>query len=190
MSLLFDQLKPSYSNLFKNMVVNHESVPELQESVSKIQKGIPQYKEVQAATGVDWKFIAIVHSMECNCRFDEHLHNGDSLSKRTVNVPAGRPLKGNPPFTWKDSAIDSLTLQKLNGAIDWSIEGILFQLEVYNGMSYRHLKVPINTPYLWSGSNQYISGKYVKDHVYDPNAVSKQIGGALILQQLIKNGSV
>lgn len=186
MSLLFEQLKPSYSNLYKNMVVNNDALPNLQDTVAKIKKGIPQYKEVQSATGVDWKFIAIVHSLECNCRFDEHLHNGDSLKNRTVNVPAGRPLKGNPPFTWKDSAIDSLAFQKLNGAIDWSIEGILFQLEFYNGSGYRHIKTPINTPYLWSGSNQYVSGKFTSDGKYDPHAISKQIGGALILQQLLK----
>ena len=185
MSLLFDQLKPSYSNLYKNMVVNHDALPNLQDTVAQIKKGIPQYKEVQAATGVDWKFIAIVHSLECNCRFDEHLHNGDSLKKRTVNVPAGRPLKGNPPFTWKDSAIDSLNYQKLNGSIDWSIEGILYQLESYNGWGYRN-NHGINTPYLWAGSNLYQHGKYTSDGHFDQNAVSKQIGGALILQKLLK----
>ena len=181
---LFQQLKPSYTNLFGKMVVNHEAMPELQDIVSNIKKGEAQYKEVESATGVPWRFIGIIHSMECNCSFKEHLHNGDPLTHRTVQVPSGRPLNGNPPFTWKDSAIDALSMRHLNGANDWSIEGILYQLEAYNGWGYRN-NHGINSPYLWAGSNQYTSGKYVSDGKYDPNAVSKQIGGALLLKYLL-----
>jgi len=181
---LFQQLKPSYTNLFGKMVVNHDAIPDLNEIVFTIQKGEAQYKEVEAATGVPWRFIGIIHSMECDCSFKEHLHNGDPLTKRTVQVPAGRPLTGNPPFAWKDSAIDAITMRHLNGANDWSIEGILYQLEAYNGWGYRNFH-GINTPYLWAGSNNYTSGKYVADGKYDPNAVSKQIGGALLLKYLL-----
>jgi lysozyme family protein len=75
-------------------------------------------------------------------------------------------------------------MRHLSAANDWSIEGILFQLEAYNGWGYRNHH-GINTPYLWSGSNQYTSGKYVADGKFDPTAVSKQIGGALLLKYLL-----
>jgi lysozyme family protein len=167
------------------MVVNHDSANELQGQVALIKKGITHYKEVATLTGIDWKFIGIIHSMECNCRFDEHLHNGDPLTARTIHEPAGHPLLGNPPFTWKDSAVDALHLEGFKAADDWTIEGILFHLEAYNGWGYRN-NHGINSPYLWAGSNQYTSGKYVSDGHFDPHAVSKQIGGALLLKYLIQ----
>ena len=47
-----------------------------------------------------------------------------------------------------------------------------------------------HTPYLWSFSNQYTSGKFVQDGVFDPNAISKQCGAAVILSQMVRNGLV
>jgi len=38
--------------------------------------------------------------------FKLHLHNGDPLTARTVNVPKGRPKTGQPPFAWGISAKD------------------------------------------------------------------------------------
>jgi lysozyme family protein len=181
---LLEQLKPSYANLWGKMVIKHEALPNLQEYVENIKKGIDQYKAVEAAIGVPWRFVGIIHCMECDCSFKQHLHNGDPLTARTVQVPEGRPLRGNPPFAWHDSAIDALTMRHLSAANDWSIEGILFQLEAYNGWGYRNHH-GINTPYLWSGSNEYTSGKYVADGKFDPNAVSKQVGGALLLKYLL-----
>ena len=123
--------------------------------------------------------------MEVNidAKADEHLHNGDPLTARTVHVPAGRPLTGNPPFTWHDSAVDALNQMGLSGANDWSIEGTLYHLEQYNGFGYR--SKGINSPYLWSGSNLYTKGKFGSDNQYNPDLVSKQTGAALILKYLI-----
>jgi hypothetical protein len=120
--------------------------------------------------------------MECSCSFNKHLHNGDPLAGRTVRVPRGYPKKGNPPFSFFDSAVDALNVEGFTQWPDWSISGMLYCFERYNGFGYR--KKNINSPYLWSGSNQYSKGKYVKDGVYDPQAVSSQIGTAVILRRL------
>jgi len=48
----------------------------------------------------------------------------------------------------------------------------------------------IPTPYLWSGSQHYRKGKYVADHVFDPEAVSGQVGAAVLLKALIDLGAV
>ena len=65
---------------------------------------------------------------------------------------------------------------------DWSIPIALFLFEKYNGMGYRALHVP--SPYLWSFSDRYTSGKFVADHQFDPNAVSQQCGAAVMLKAL------
>src|SRR4029077_15766876 len=57
---------------------------------------------------------------------------------------------------------------------DWTIGPLLTKLEEYNGLGYAARGVP--SPYVWSGTDQYRSGKYVRDGIYDPNAVDSQPG--------------
>ena len=66
---------------------------------------------------------------------------------------------------------------------DWSLERMLYRWESYNG--FRSRRNGINTPYLWSFSNNYAKGKFVADNVWDPNAVSKQCGAAVLLRVLV-----
>ena len=124
--------------------------------------------------------------MECGFNFGTHLHNGDPLSARTVHVPKGRPADGEPPFTWLESARDSLVLKKLDRIDDWSLPHMLYLLEAYNGFGYRPQFVP--TPYLWSFSNLYTAGKFTADGKFDANAVSKQCGAAVMLRMLQERG--
>ena len=56
-------------------------------------------------------------------------------------------------------------------------------LEEYNGLGYASRGVP--SPYVWSGTDQYRSGKYVRDGVYDPNAVDSQLGCAGLLMAMM-----
>lgn len=135
------------------------------------------------SSGVPWYFIACVHYMECSFSFKRHLHNGDPLTGFTVHVPAHRPMVGhNPPFTFEESAVDAIKLMKYDQVTNWSLPFILLKLEGYNGFGYN--KKGIHTPYLWSFSNHYTKGKYVKDGVYDADAVSTQLGAAVILKRM------
>lgn len=52
--------------------------------------------------------------------------------------------------------------------------------------AYRLIGVP--TPYLWSFSNLYIKGKFLKDHVFDPEEASKQVGAGLVPRTLVNKG--
>lgn len=115
--------------------------------------------------------------------FNSHLYNGDPLTGRTVHVPAGYPINGEPPFTWEFAAADALRYEEWDKWHDWTIDGIAYLLEKYNGFGYRHRGVP--SPYLWAGSNIYTKGFYVGDGVFDPNAVSKEIGGMTMLKYFI-----
>jgi lysozyme family protein len=43
----------------------------------------------------------------------------------------------------------------------------------------------VATPYLWSYSDHYDKGKFVADGKYNPDAVSKQVGAAILLKELM-----
>jgi lysozyme family protein len=155
---------------------------------NKLVNNRPRYEEVAAATRARWWFIGIAHALEATLNFQGHLHNGDPLSRRTVNVPAGRPIQWNPPTDWLSSAIDAISVEGFAGQNDWSLARAIHRFEGFNGYAY-HRK-GINSPYLWSFSNQYAKGKYVRDGVYDPNAVSAQCGAAVMLKALQVSGDV
>jgi lysozyme family protein len=153
--------------------------------VKRLNQGRPTYEQVGAdLNGIPWFFIGITHGMEGGFNFSAHLHNGDPLTARTVQVPAGRPRAGAPPFTWRQSAADAMTMKGFHQVTDWSTPHMLYLLERYNGLGYRVNGLP--TPYLWSFSNLYEKGKFVADGQYDPQAVSKQCGAALMMKAVIE----
>lgn len=150
---------------------------------SRISAGKYRYLQVTAQTGVPWQIVGVIHNMECALSFAKHLHNGDPLTARTRQIPSGRPKTGTPPFTWLESAVDAMEIDGFAKWQDWSPEGALYMLERYNGMGYR--KRGEDNPYLWAGSNHSDErGKFVQDGKFDKNAISKQIGVALLLKAL------
>lgn len=181
LNLSFDALAPDYAHLWETATLLPSRKAAADATAAKIIANMDRYKKVEAATSVPAVIVGIIHAMECGLNFSKHLHNGDPLTRRTTHVPAGRPKTGSPPFTWEESAIDALTMEGLNKVGAWTPEVFCYQLEKYNGTGYRRLKTPINSPYLWSGTNQYSRGKYVSDGRYDPNAVSGQSGAVAIL---------
>ena len=60
--------------------------------------------------------------------------------------------------------------------------GTLTMLERYNGLGYASRGAP--SPYIWSGTDQYKAGKYVRDGVYDPNHVDTQPGCAALIKEM------
>jgi lysozyme family protein len=145
---------------------------------------------VSAKTGVPWWWIATAHQMESGGSFTRHLHNGDPLTARTVQVPKGRPKTGKPPFSWTDSAIDALTMSphELDKVERWGIARALYELERYNGFGY--FAHQINSPYLWSYTTLYEKGKYVADGKWSASAVSKQCGAAAIIKAMVAAGMI
>ena len=130
--------------------------------------------------GLKWWLVGVIHQMECSQNFSRYLGNGQPLNQVTTIEPIGR----GPFPTFEAGAIDALKLQNANDITDWSIDGVLHFLEGYNGYGYSKYH-NMNSPYLWSGSNQYTSGKYVADGKFDANAVSQQVGVALLLKVII-----
>jgi lysozyme family protein len=188
--LLTPSLKEEYEKLFTNCSITPARLTDLESIINKIILNKNRYKSVGDKLSIPWYFIGVIHNMESSLNFAKHLHNGDPLTGRTKNVPKGRPLTGNPPFTWEESAEDALRLQKLHQWKDWSLSGILFKLELYNGAGYRLKHPHVLTPYLWSYSSHYKAGKYVADGTWSETAVSKQCGAAVILRRMAEKGEI
>lgn len=177
-------LREEYERLFSTCAVHPERMQAIIKAISSIQANRSRYENAAGIMGIPWFFVAAVHSMESGLLFDRHLHNGDPLSQRTVHVPAGRPKKGKPPFTWEESAADALSLRRLDVKTDWSLAGTLYQLEKYNGWGYRLHHPRVLSPYLWSFSQHYKNGKYTADGKWSDKAVSTQCGTAVLLRRM------
>jgi len=186
---LTTKLSNEYQELFASAVVNPAKQAAVKVMQDKITANRSRYEEVEQSTKVPWFVVATIHSLEGSLNFKTHLHNGDPLTARTVHVPKGRPL-GKPPFTWEESAIDALQFDGLTTVPKWTLPMILFKLEGFNGFGYRTRHPEVLTPYLWSFTNHYQKGKFVADGKFDPNAVSKQCGGAAILKALSLDGTI
>ncbi len=183
-------LKIEYENLFNSCILRPERITAIEELIRRLTANKERYQTVSEMQGVPWSFVAVIHTLEADQNFSKHLHNGDPLSGRTIQVPAGRPKKGNPPFTWEESTADALSFKGLSSRIDWSLAGTLYQLERYNGWGYRLYHPHVLTPYLWSFSNHYTSGKYISDGTWSDTAKSKQGGSAVLLRRMAETGLI
>lgn len=180
------QLADDYLRCWAACRIRPERRKDVEKATDAMLQGRTRYEAVSARSGgVPWQLIGIMHGLECGYSFFKHLHNGDSLAGPTTHVPAGRPPGWNGTGTWEDSAVDAVRF-KFKGITDWSLPQVLFALESFNGFGYRPKGV--RSPYLWSFSNLYTKGRFVADHVYDPESVSKQVGSALVLKMLEERG--
>jgi lysozyme family protein len=182
-STKYEDLQEEYQSCFERCEMRADFSDNVAYYVKRLKQGKPNYQLAESETAVPWVFIGLIHGMECGFNFAGHLHNGDRLTARTANVPKGCPKKGEPPFTWIQSAQDALRMKKLDKVIDWSVPHMLYLLEGYNGFGYRRRGLP--SPYLWSFSNIYEKGKFVADGKFDPSAVSKQCGAGLLLKAIL-----
>lgn len=175
----FPAVSAEYRAFFDTCEIRSNRRAEVQARVSRLLDHAPRYKALGEQLGMPWFFIAIIHSLEAGSNFATHLHNGDPLTSKTTHVPAGRPASGSAPFTWEASARDALAMKGYVGQTDWSTSRMLHRWEAYNGFGYRTRGLA--SPYLWSFSQHYTKGRFVKDHVFDPDSVSQQCGAAVLL---------
>jgi len=140
-----------------------------------------RYQAVAARTGVPWAVIAVIHEREASQDWHSQLGQGDPLDRVSTHVPKGR----GPFGTWEDGAVDALVNCAPYAARnkDWSVGGTLAKLEEYNGLGYAARGMP--SPYIWSGTDQYRSGKFVRDGVFNPDAVDRQAGCAALLKAMM-----
>jgi len=140
------------------------------------------YLKLQELTGVPWFAVAMIHERESGQKWDRSLAQGDPWNKKSTHVPKGRvPFK-----SFVEAGVDALVkcAPYASKWKDWSPGGMLTLQEMYNGLGYANKGRP--SAYVWSGTNQYVSGKYVSDGVYDPNAVDSQLGCAVMLKAMME----
>lgn len=178
---LTKELREEYVQLYNSIEVDSMGAKYVARKISNNQN---RYMEVAAHTKIPWYVIGAIHAMEAGLHFTRNLHNGQRWDKKTTIVP-----KDVGPFSsWEESAVDAMQdLKNKLGFEAWFIPEICFAFEKHNGWGYRKYHSHVNSPYLWSGSNHYTSGKYVADGKWDEDAVSKQVGAMCLIKILMPN---
>jgi lysozyme family protein len=187
---LTSTLREEYGRLFDSCHILPQNQAEVDRAATRIAGNRDRYSDLGTRLQVPWYVIGVIHCRESSLNFNCHLHNGDPLTARTVQVPAGRPRTGSPPFTWEVSAEDALRIEKLDKWTDWTIPGTLYSLEGYNGFGYRVHHPEVKSPDVWSFSCVYTAGMYVADGTWSPTAKSKQCGAAVLLRRLAEIGAI
>jgi lysozyme family protein len=184
--VLTDELRHDYQQMFATCVIHPQWATEVNEITSALVADRERYQTVSQKLNVPWFVVAVLHASDAGRDFSVHPHNGDPLTERTRHLPNGRPVEGEPPFCWEDSAADALRLYHFDLWRDWSIAGILFLLEGHGGWGYRlhHSEVP--SPYLWNYSTHYIQGKYVTDDTWSETSIAQRCGAAVLLRRLVE----
>lgn len=156
--------------------------PEFGPVAKKLVAAKERYQAVSVKTGVPWFVIAVIHQRESSQNWNGSLAQGDPWNRVSTHVPRGR----GPFPSWEAAAIDALAVCPPYASkwTDWSPGGSLTLLELYNGKGYFNKGIP--SPYVWSGTDQYRSGKYVSDGVFDPTAVDKQLGCAGLVMAMMQ----
>lgn len=143
-----------------------------------------RFLAVEKRNNVRWFAVAIIKEREAGSdpAFKRSIAQGDPWDVKSKNVPKNR----GPFKSWDDAADDALINCSPYAARwqDWSAGGMMTILEKYNGVGYANRGLP--SPYIWSATNQYVKGKYVRDGVFDPEFVDQQIGCAALLLAMQK----
>jgi lysozyme family protein len=168
----FEALAPEYDALLARTVITRGG--EVEAVANKLLRFVDQgrYAPVSAGTGVPQVWMATSFEREASSNFADSPAQGDRWDRRSVHVPAGR----GPFSDWKSAAIDAYRIDGLQlvGTPNWTWARFCYEGEVFNGMGYR--AHGIHSPYLWAGTNNYSSGKYVADGVWSSSAVDQQLG--------------
>lgn len=183
-------LKAANARRWAAMHVKADKIAEFDKTAARLVASKTRYQKISTATGVPWHAIAVIHEREAGGNFNAQLGQGDPLGQVSVHEPAGRgPFLNHPDDPPGEDAFYRGALDALIDCPphaskwqDWSIGGLLTLLEEYNGLGYANMGVP--SAYVWSGSDQYVAGKYIADHVYSATAVDVQEGCAPLLARM------
>lgn len=187
---------------WNNMHMRDSRIPQFDATASRLCEtdskaryaGVSDKIKTLGLQPVPWWFIAVVSEREYGGppHWDRQLGQGDLLDQVSSHDPQGRGpflthdgdvTPGND--AWTRCCLDALIDCAPHAAkwTDWTIGGVLTLWEEYNGLGYAARGVP--SAYVWSGTDQYVSGKYIADHVYRASAVDVQEGCAPILSRMM-----
>jgi len=173
------EMAAGYETLWKNCEIRSQFKSNVNAVVSRIKQNQERYATVAHVIKMPWELIAALHTLEAGGNFKGVMHNGELIigtGRKTTLVPKGR----GPFNTWEESCEDAIGVESRRPAgYRFDVANTLFYAEMFNGFGYRGKG--INSPYLWSYTNNYSKGKYVSDGVWSSTAVSQQCGVVPIL---------
>jgi lysozyme family protein len=169
-----------------NQALSQEQQFAMRKFVQNYQSNKARYEAVAEKTDMPPELIAALHWRESTGNFGTYLHQGDPLGKPARRIPNNIPVFHD----WESAAIHAINLKKgiqqrfgITKATGQSDPAALSTYaEYYNGKGYFNKSRP--SPYVFSGTSSYQSGKYVADGKYDPNAVDRQLGVYSMLSNL------
>jgi len=169
-----------YSTRWAAMVVRLDRMAATDAVVRRMASREARYRAVSDPFGVPWWWLAAIHELEHSGRFTVSMTVTDP-----IDVPPGQPIPNATILDsqWDDTARALLRSRGLTSWTDWSVPGAAYQWERFSGFGYRSHDVP--TPYLWSYSNQYTAGKFIRANVFSATTVSQQAGAMVLLRRLI-----
>lgn len=145
-----------------------------------------RYENVAAQVDLPAELIAALHFRESSGDFNTYLHQGDPLGRPAVNHPSNIPVF----HQWEEAAVHALSDGHKAGIQDdlditqntEDMAALGSYAEYYNGLGY-HNRGRVS-PYVYAGTDHYKSGKYVRDGVFDSQAVDRQLGVLAMVQVL------
>jgi lysozyme family protein len=177
----FESLAGEYASLLARMQVTRQSAVE--SVANKLMNFVRQgrYAEVSNQLGIPQVFIATSFERESSSDFSCSPAQGDPWNRVSVHVPRGR----GPFPNWTAAALDAYRLDRLDqvGKANWTWPRFCYEGELFNGFGYRAHGV--NSPYLWAGSNNYTTGKFVSDGVFDMGHADTQLGVVPVARAMV-----
>ena len=171
---------PVYAAQWDKMVIKPDRAKEFELDARYAIVHKAQYQAVEAATGVPWPMIAVLHRREGAANFNTYLGNGQSLAHKTTEVPIGR----GPFKDFLSGAIDAIKVEGWGNITDWRLEKMLYYEELFNGTGYAARDLP--SPYIWGGTNIQRPGKFVADHDFRYGRMDPQPGTAPMMWMIAK----
>ncbi len=174
--------------------INHEMDMEVQKFADTYEKNKERYIALSKETNIPPEVIAVIHYRESapdyfNGTFQVYLHNGEQLGNKTQLVPQDLLF-----YDFDTAAKDALDRKrscadKYHVTVESAdLVGMMCYLEEYNGAGY--YKNGHISPYSYSGTNLYVSGKYVEEEneggKYNEEVVDHQVGSYLLLNAILE----
>lgn len=174
--------------------INHEMDMEVQKFTDTYEKNKERYIALSKETNIPPEVIAVIHYRESapdyfNGTFQVYLHNGEQLGNKTQLVPQDLLF-----YDFDTAAKDALDRKrscadKYHVTVESAdLVGMMCYLEEYNGAGY--YKNGHISPYSYSGTNLYVSGKYVEEEneggKYNEEVVDNQVGSYLLLNAILE----
>ena len=78
--------------------------------------------------------------------------------------------------------LDLIKLKEWDHVKAWILPLMLYKFEANNGFGYYNRGIA--SPYVWNYTNHYTKGYFVADGRFDPEAVNKTTGCAVLLRYL------